>query len=128
MSFEKIVISGTGCALAGYLYNGISFGCPNFRKYLSKRTGDGGLSPGKLVFTEELDKFSGQLYREILNEIIGNRLPDAFNVGGPSLVSLIHASQILDRKYYEVRYFGMTGKDETAGKIFDIVRTTPLNI
>ena len=54
-------------------------------------------------------------------------MPDKFNVGGPSLVSLIHASQLLDRDNFEVRYFGTTGKDETARRIFDIVRTTPLN-
>jgi sugar/nucleoside kinase (ribokinase family) len=128
MSTEKIIISGTGCALADFLYNGVSFDGENFKKYLSEKRGDGGLSPGKLVFTEELEQFSGKPYSKILNEIIGNRLPDSFNVGGPSLVSLIHASQILDNKYYDVKFFGMAGKDETSGKIFNIVRKTPLNI
>ena len=128
MSAKKIVISGTGCALADYLYNGISFNSPSFRKYLSKKTGDGGLSPGKLVFTEELEKFSGEPYKEILDEITGHRLPDAFNVGGPSLVSLIHASQMLGPKQYEVNFFGMEGKDETALKIKSIVSPTPLKI
>ena len=54
MSKEKIVISGTGCALADFIYNGVSFNSISFKKYLSKKAGDGGLSPGKLVFTEEL--------------------------------------------------------------------------
>ncbi|HUV01213.1 MAG TPA: hypothetical protein VMW32_09645, partial [Bacteroidales bacterium] len=65
MRTKKIIISGTGCALADFLYNGISFESNNFRKYLSTRTGDGGLSPGKLVFTEELEKFSGLPYNDI---------------------------------------------------------------
>ena len=121
-------ISGTGCALADFLYNGISFEGADFKKYRSENRGDGGLSPGKLVFIEELEKFTGNSYQSILKEITGNRPPDAFNVGGPSLVSLIHASQMLDRQLFRVNFFGMTGMDETAGKIVDIVRETPLNI
>jgi len=128
MNLNKIVISGTGCALADFLYNGISFDSPAFKKYLSKKIGDGGLSPGKLVFTEELEKFAGKPYQEITKEIMGNRAPDAFNVGGPSLVSLIHASQLLENKDYEVKFFGIAGKDETADRIFEIIRQTPLNI
>lgn len=128
MSSEKIVISGTGCALADFLYNGIAFNSPEFKKYLSKKAGDGGLSPGKLVFTEELEKSSDLPYQEIIRDIIGNRTHDVFNVGGPSLVSLIHASQMLNSNEYEVKFFGMAGKDKTAGKIFEIVRETPLNI
>lgn len=128
MISNKIIISGTGCALGDFLYNEISFDSPDFKKYLSKKPGDGGLSPGKLVFTEELEKFADRPYSEIINEIKGTRPQDAFNVGGPSLVSLIHASQLLENKNYKVKFFGIAGKDETAGKIFKIVRQTPLNI
>ncbi|MFH0760050.1 MAG: carbohydrate kinase family protein [Bacteroidota bacterium] len=127
MSHDKIIISGTGCALADFLYNRISFTNPDFKKYLSVKPGDGGLSPGKLVFTEELEKFAGRLYPEIVGEITGDRLPDAFNVGGPSLVSLIHASQLLDRREYDVRFFGIAGADETADKIAEILSRTPLD-
>jgi sugar/nucleoside kinase (ribokinase family) len=125
---EKIIISGTGCALADFLYNRVSFSSNSFVKYLSHAPGDGGLSPGKLVFTEELEKYAGRPYPEIIKEIIVDRAPDAFNVGGPSLVSLIHASQLLESGNYEVRFFGMAGKDTTAEKIFEMVRKTPLNI
>lgn len=121
-------ISGTGCALADFLYNGISFEGADFKRYRSEKRGDGGLSPGKLVFMEELEKFAGNSYQSILKEITGNRPPDAFNVGGPSLVPLIHASQMLDPQHCSVRFFGTTGKDETADKIADIIRKTPLNI
>ncbi len=128
MSTKKIIISGTGCALADFLYNGVSFDSADFKKHLSRKAGDGGLSPGKLVFTEELEKFAGRPYPEITKDILRNRLPDAFNVGGPSLVSLIHASQLLNRKDFEVRFFGLAGRDETADKIFSILGQTPLNI
>lgn len=128
MISDKIIISGTGCALADYLYDGISFDSSDFKKYLSNKSGDGGLSPGKLVFTEELENFAGRSYPEIIKEMIGNRGPSAFNVGGPSLVSLIHASQMLENNNYKVKFFGITGEDETADKIFEIVRRTPLSI
>lgn len=128
MHGSKIVISGTGCALADYLYNNISFESSAFLKYKSKSTGDGGLSPGKLVFTEELEKYAGSAYKDIIDEITGGKAPDGFNVGGPSLVSMIHASQMLGTDDFIVRFFGTTGKDETGDKIFSITRKTPLNI
>ncbi|MFA6129150.1 MAG: carbohydrate kinase family protein [Bacteroidales bacterium] len=124
----KITISGTGCALADFLYNGISFESPGFKKYLSKKTGDGGLSPGKLVFTEELEKFAGRPYPEIFHEIAGSRAPDGMNVGGPSVVSLIHASQLLDNKDFEVKFFGISGTDEIADRMLDILWQTPLDL
>lgn len=128
MGKEKISISGTGCALADFIYNGVSFKSIGFKKYLSKKAGDGGLSPGKLVFTEELEKFSSLPYREIIREITGNQQHDGFNVGGPSLVSLIHASQLLNSREFEVKYYGMAGRDAVSEKMFEILRKTPLNI
>jgi sugar/nucleoside kinase (ribokinase family) len=128
MSFKKISISGTGCALADYLYKDISFNAPSFRRYLSEKTGDGGLNPGKLVFTEELEKFSGKSYSLILGDITGNRPPDGFNVGGPSLVSLIHVSQMLDPDLFDVDFFGMAGRDATSERIFGILQSIPLGV
>ncbi len=128
MSPGKIIISGTGCALADFLYTGVRFDSPQFKKYLSKQTGDGGLSPGKLVFTEELEKYSGVNYPLILNEITGNSVPDKFNPGGPGLVSFIHASQMLDSKHYDIRFYGSLGNDVTADKILQLVKKTSLNI
>lgn len=127
MSSEKIIISGTGCALGDFLYDRISFESKEFRKYLSQKTGDGGLDPGKLVFTEELEKFSGCSYKQILKEISGGVRPAGFNVGGPSLVSLIHASQMLEKDGFKVKFFGMAGKDETSDLIFRIIKDTPLD-
>lgn len=124
---DKIVISGVGCALADLIYNRVSFKNPDFIKYTTIKTGDGGLSPGELVFTEELEKFSGKKFSEILFEIVGNRPTDVLNVGGPSLVSLILASQILNAKDYEVKFFGIAGNDKYAIKILEMVRQTPLD-
>lgn len=125
---NKIIISGTGCALADLIYNQVSFSNSGFQKHISKQTGDGGLSPGKLVFTEELEKYSGKPYPEILKEIVGSRPPDKMNVGGPSLVSLIHAAQMLGKEDFEVKFYGMGGNDSHAQQIFNMVGQTPLNI
>ena len=127
-NLSKIIISGTGCALADLIYNRVSFASPEFQKYTSKQTGDGGLSPGKLVFTEELEKFSGKPYPEILSELVGNRQPDKMNVGGPSLVSVIHTAQMLEGENVEVKFFGTGGNDEYTEQIFRMVRQTSLEI
>lgn len=123
---KKIIISGTGCALADYLYTGVKFDTPQFLKYFSRQTGDGGLAPGKLVFTEELEKFAGTSYAEIFSEITGNLEPDAFNIGGPGLVSLINTAQLLNKDDFEVYFYGGTGDDDTAVLIDQMVRKTPL--
>lgn len=128
MGSHKIVVSGTGCALADYLYPQVSFESPAFRKFMSVKPGDGGLSPGKLVFTEELEKFAGTSYLKIMDEISGGRSPASFNIGGPGLVSMIHAAQLLGSEGFEVCFHGLTGNDETATRIFSLLENTPLDI
>lgn len=125
---KKIIVAGTGCALADYLYTGVRFNSPLFEKYLSHQSGDGGLAPGRLVFTEELEKFSGVPYSEIHNELTGGASFEAVNIGGPGLVSLINAAQLLPLEDFEVRFYGGTGKDQTAEFIEQLVEKTPLNI
>ena len=128
MSKKKIIVAGTGCALADYLYTGVRFNTPKFLKYLSHHSGDGGLAPGKLVFTEELETFSGMPYSEISLDLTSGKIPEAVNIGGPGLVSLINASQLLPSEEFEVRFYGGTGNDETADFIEHLIRKTPLNI
>lgn len=123
----KIRISGTGCALVDYLYKPVDFSGEGFRKYLSSRPGDGGLFPGKLVFTEELEKFGGTGYPEIRREITGGMEPVAINIGGPSIVSLIHASQLLQGQSAGVFCYGSRGNDEAGGFIKNKLASTPLN-
>lgn len=114
--------------MADFLYTKIRFDGTAFLNYLSKKAGDGGLSPGKLVFTEDLEHFAGKPYPEILEEITSGEAPDSFNIGGPGLVSLIHAAQLLDRNDFIVRFYGGLGKDGTAEKILGLVKRTPLDI
>jgi sugar/nucleoside kinase (ribokinase family) len=127
-AIQPFRISGTGCALVDYLYKPVSFNHPDFERYLSKSPGDGGLAPGKLVFTEEFEKFSGQTYLLARAHLTSNREPVAVNIGGPSIVSLIHAAQMLNGVPAEVSFYGGRGKDETGRYIENRVRETPLKV
>ena len=122
----KMKISGLGCTLLDFVYNGINFNGPGFQKYISKKVGDGGLTPGQLVFLEELEKFAGKKFEEINAEIAGDRKPDASNIGGPAIVSIIHAAQMLQDQA-EIRFVGSTGEDWIAERIFDILSLTPVS-
>jgi sugar/nucleoside kinase (ribokinase family) len=128
MDADKIIVAGVGCALADFIYTDISFAGAGFQKYLSKKDGDGGLFPGKLIFTEELEKFAGKPFQDILEDIIGDREPETFNLGGPGLVSLIHAAQLLGTQDYQVRYYGMAGRDATYDRIFETLTKTPVDL
>jgi sugar/nucleoside kinase (ribokinase family) len=128
MMSNKFIISGTGCALADFLYTNVSFHSTAFEKYRSHKPGDGGLSPGKLVFTEELENFAGIPYSQILNDLTDGTPAASFNIGGPSLVSLIHAAQMLEQDDdFEVKFYGISGKDETSEKIRELLKNTPVN-
>lgn len=127
MGIDKIVISGTGCALADFLYTDINFESPQFKKYCSVKPGDGGLSPGKLVFTEELEKFASARYADIIAEITEDQEPETSNIGGNGIVPLIHAAQLLTEPCYEVKFYGGTGSDNTAMLIYDLLKQTPLD-
>lgn len=123
-------ISGTGCALVDYLYKPVDFSSQVFRKYLSQQPGDGGLSPGKLVFTEELEKFAGNNYQDIRKDITEENDPVAMNIGGPSIVSLIHATQMLTGSGLDadVRFYGCHGNDQAGHFIEQRLSSTPLQI
>ncbi len=128
MVSNKFIISGTGCALSDFLYTNVSFCSAAFEKYRYKNPGDGGLSPGKLVFTEELEQFAGVPYPRILNDITDGTPAASFNIGGPSLVSLIHAAQMLEQDDgFEVKFIGISGKDETSEKIRQLLKKTPVD-
>lgn len=125
---KQFKISGTGCALVDFLYKPVDFSAAGFKKYLSKISGDGGLSPGKLVFLEEFDKFSGEAYSEVRNKITEGRKPVAVNIGGPSIVSLIHAAQMLHGAPAEVSFYACRGNDDGGAFIENKLAGTPLKV
>ncbi|SFL45128.1 carbohydrate kinase family protein [Proteiniphilum acetatigenes] len=119
-------ISGVGCALVDYLFTPINFSGETFSRYISVRPGDGGLSPGKLVFRDEFEAFSGRDYMEVRELLTAGNSPLTLNIGGPSIVSLIHAAQMLDGTVAEVYFYGSKGRDKDALFIDERLQKTPL--
>ncbi|MBE9519366.1 MAG: carbohydrate kinase family protein [Bacteroidetes bacterium] len=122
---EKLKISGVGCCLVDRLYN-VSFSGDEFKAYLSKQRGDGGLTPGQLIFREEFEEYGSKEFQQILDELLPSGRSEKINIGGPSLVSMIHASQISDPETTEYHFYGMMGDDEDGKFIRSLLGKTPL--
>jgi sugar/nucleoside kinase (ribokinase family) len=125
---EKIKVSGIGCCLVDLLYNNINFSGDAVRQYLSKERGDGGLSPGKLVFQEEFEQYSGISLDNFIIKLTGGRNCDKINIGGPSIVSLINAAQLTGKEKCEVRFYGRAGNDNNGRYLFSSLGKTPVDI
>ena len=123
---DKIIVSGVGCCLVDLLYKNIDFESETFRSFLSLKRGDGGLTPGHLVFNEEFVEFAGAPFESVLNKITGGRAPDKINIGGPSIVSLIHAAQLIDQDHCEVRFYGRYGNDDAGEFLLSALQKTPV--
>ncbi len=124
---KRFKISGVGCALVDYLFTSVDFSGETFSRYISLRPGDGGLSPGKLVFRDEFETFSGKDYMEVRAQLTQAN-PPVKNIGGPSIVSLIHAAQMLVDTPAEVYFYGSKGRDKDALFIDEHLQKTPLKI
>jgi len=125
---SKVTISGVGCCLVDILYSDINFHDPDFQSLLSKKRGDGGLSPGHLVFVEELESFTGAKLSDIINKITKGDKPNKINVGGPSIVALINASQILDSNRYKIKFYGKVGNDSNGKFLLNQLQKKELNL
>ncbi len=123
---KKIIVSGVGCCLVDLLYNGIDFQSETLRLFLSKVRGDGGLTPGQLVFQEEFEQYCRIPLTDLLTKITGGRNYDKINIGGPSIVSLIHAAQLSENNNCEVRFYGRGGNDEIGQYLLTSLSKTPV--
>jgi sugar/nucleoside kinase (ribokinase family) len=123
---KKIIVSGVGCCLVDLLYKDIDFAGDTFRPYLSVKRGDGGLTPGHLVFNEEFAEYTGSTVEAVISKITGGRGPDKKNIGGPSIVSLIHAAQLTDPQYCEIRFYGRGGNDDAGKYLLSSLQKTPV--
>jgi hypothetical protein len=125
MSSKTFRISGTGCALVDYLYKPVNFTGDIFKRFLSVNPGDGGLSPGKLVFRDEFEKFTGEDYLKVREEITNGNSPVTLNIGGPSIVSLIHTAQMLAGMNADVYFYGSKGMDKGARWVIQVSSKLP---
>ncbi len=108
------------------IYPDIDFSHPHVERYMSKAKGDGGLHPGRLVFSEQFEAFSGMDLDRSVYEITRDRTEPILNVGGPSIVALIHASQLLHTTSAEVRYYGARGNDKAGEFMQSRLEQTPV--
>ncbi len=125
---KKITVSGVGCCLVDQLYNNISFHSREFSPYLSKKKGDGGLVPGQLVFKEEFEKYAGDSLGKVLDKISKGRKADKINIGGPCIVALIHAAQMMENSGCSFHFYGYRGNDEEGNFLLSALGKTPVYI
>jgi sugar/nucleoside kinase (ribokinase family) len=123
---DKIMVSGVGCCLVVMLYNNVDFTCNEVQKYVSKERRDGGLTPGKLVFQEEFEQYSGIQLDNFIIKITGIRNSDKINIEGPSIVSLINAAQLTGREKCKFRFYGRAGKDDNGLYLMPSLEKTPV--
>lgn len=123
---KKVIVSGVGCSLVDRLYNNISFGTKVFQPYISKKQGDGGLVPGQLVFREDFEKYAGEDFIPVLEKLVKGRTYDKINIGGPGIVSMIHAAQLTTNKNCEYHFYGNVGDDNDGDFIKKLLEKTPL--
>lgn len=124
---KKVVIGGVGCCLMDRIYAHADFSSPSFKRYLNLRPGDGGLSVGGLTFEEDLERFAGQSFGDILPTLNGGKAPDVENIGGPAIVALIHAAQITDGSC-SVLFYGCRGDDAVGSDLDRRLKSTPLDL
>ncbi len=108
------------------LYPKVDFHSPAFAAARSLRDGDGGLTPGRLVFAEDAERFTGRPLPDTLSAIVGAQ-DAAENIGGPSVVALIHAAQMLEGESLPVSFHGAAGDDAMGGRIREKLAATPLD-
>jgi sugar/nucleoside kinase (ribokinase family) len=118
-------ITGAGCCLYDYLYKDVSFETPIFRDFLSRTPGDGGLTPGELVFAESLASYKNLSVEFCLEQLTQGQEPDTVNLGGPALVSLIHSSQVLSSDW-DIHFYSCLGDDSESAKLEKDVSRFPL--
>ena len=124
---NKVIVSGVGCCLVDRIYDHIDFTSEAFSRVMSRKPGDGGLEPGKLEFEEEVERFTGKKFSDLLPTLTGGRQADKENIGGPCIVALIHAAQ-LAQESAEVRFYGCRGEDEVGEHLLAALRRTPVSL
>ena len=121
-------IAGCGLSIADIICNHVDFRSDVFRRFASLQPGDGGLEPGKIIFQQELEAFAGLRCEQVVEQIVDHRSPDMFSVGGPAIVALILAAQLLDSPGDRVEFYGRVGRDSIGDDFLALVRRTPLEI
>jgi sugar/nucleoside kinase (ribokinase family) len=121
-----VKISAAGCCLIDYVYADVPYSTPGFQRFLSRRPGDGGIIQGGLVFTEDLSACFGMELQDILGEILGSVRADTVNLGGPAVISLVNAAQLLHGRNVSCRFHACTGNDAAGALIRGFLESLPV--
>ncbi|MDA3948455.1 MAG: carbohydrate kinase family protein [Spirochaeta sp.] len=121
-------LNGAGCSLIDNLYSDVDFDGDPFTAVQSRRDGDGGIIPGGLVFAEDLAEFTDSPYEDVLYAITGKSAPDSCNLGGPAIIPLVHAAQLLVGNSVETAYYGLRGDDNAADRIERLLDNVPIDL
>ncbi|KAK7198443.1 pfkB family carbohydrate kinase [Novymonas esmeraldas] len=130
---RKITVNGVGCSCADYLFTGLDFSSERFQKYVSKKPGDGGFSIGHLIFRRDLEEFAGKPIDEVRKDQGWLRENDVFSIGGPCIVGLINAAQLLkggllsSPEQCEFKFYGAMGQDVTGDRMLNVLNKCPVN-
>ncbi|MGM0432807.1 MAG: carbohydrate kinase family protein [Spirochaetota bacterium] len=121
---KTITINATGCCLVDYLYTGMDFTSSEFATYASR----GGITPGKLVFSEDVAQSSGVDFPTIERELLGSKAPDTVNLGGPAVVALMNSSQLLSGRPEEVAtaFWTVAGTDDAGRRLRSFLAASPI--
>ncbi len=109
------------------LYLEADFSSASFRAVQTSAPGDGGIVPGGLVFAEHLEARAGKSFSAILQTLVGDRPPDARNLGGPAIVALIGAAQLLHGRGIRAHMYAARGDDRTGEEIGALIGRTPVS-
>jgi sugar/nucleoside kinase (ribokinase family) len=123
---RTISVSGVGCCLVDRVYTNISFRSELFSRYLSKKRGDGGLTPGRLVFKEEFESFSGSDLEKLVVQLASGKPPEKISIGGPGIVAMIHAAQMASGSNCTFHFYGRGGKDSDGHFLLEAMADTPV--
>ncbi len=120
-------IHGVGHGLADLILPEVDFTSSLFQPYHSKFIGDGGLEMGKLVFLPDFLDFAKSSWDIILEQWTkGQGL--TFNAGGPALVSMTLAAQLLNPSKIPVTFYGCSGDDGLGSRLRHLLAHTPLDL
>ncbi len=81
----------------------------------------------RLVFAEELERFAGKPFAAVLEDLAGGAAPSRVNLGGPAVVALINAAQLLEGSGVLARFQGARGDDETGRLMTEYLSRTPVD-
>jgi sugar/nucleoside kinase (ribokinase family) len=95
-------------------------------QFLSRKPGDGGITPGGLVFTEDLENFSKSDIDAIVKTITGGIHQDTVNLGGPAIAALVNSAQLCFDQEIDIVFCAQCGSDDIGDKILSLLE--PISI